>query len=91
MTVNERLYATGLIGEWDRAAMSCDRAGMIAILGRVAIREADATALNDGMAATGVIPPEPRRFPIRPPRLLWFGMTALSRNEMKLGETWPQN
>lgn len=35
MTVNERLYSAGLIGEWDAAARARNRERMIAILSQV--------------------------------------------------------
>lgn len=43
MTVNERLFAAGLLHEWDAAARSRDRATMISILMRVDLLEKDAT------------------------------------------------
>jgi hypothetical protein len=44
MTVNERLYVSGLIGAFDAAARSRDRAKMIRILERVDVPEAYRTA-----------------------------------------------
>lgn len=37
MTTNERLYFAGLMPEWDSAARSRDREGMVYILGRVGL------------------------------------------------------
>lgn len=39
MTVNERLFAAGLLSEWDIAAASRNREHMIVLLRRVALTE----------------------------------------------------
>jgi Protein of unknown function (DUF2695) len=49
MTVNERLYACGLIGEWDAAIKRRDLEAMTNLLRRVELTEADAIAIADTM------------------------------------------
>ena len=41
MTVNERLFAAGLLDEFDDAARACDRARMIALLSQVEVADPD--------------------------------------------------
>ena len=47
MTVNERLYAAGLMDEFDAALRARDRARIIAVLERVALSKEDATFSAD--------------------------------------------
>jgi len=51
MTLNERLYFSGLIDEWDKAFRARNRARMIAILGQVEIAEEGRTELVDTLLA----------------------------------------
>jgi hypothetical protein len=51
MTVNERLFASGLVGDWDQAALSRDRTAMMTILRRVALSEDDARRVVDAVFA----------------------------------------
>jgi hypothetical protein len=44
MTVNERLYVSGMLGAFDTAAARGDRSGMLAILGSVKVAPRDAAA-----------------------------------------------
>ena len=39
MTVNERLYATGLVAAWDEAVQRKDRAALINLLGKVELAD----------------------------------------------------
>ena len=39
MTVNERLYAAGLLADWDSARSRVDRDAMIELLGRVELSD----------------------------------------------------
>ena len=47
MTVNERLYAAGLMDEFDAALRARDRARIIMVLERVALSRADAAFSAD--------------------------------------------
>ncbi len=51
MTVNERLYAAGLLDQWDRAAKSGDRKTMIELLTKVQLVESDAAWTADTILA----------------------------------------
>lgn len=50
MTVNERLYAAGLLAEWDEAARNRDRTSMIEILGSVDLKEQAASIVDSILA-----------------------------------------
>jgi hypothetical protein len=52
MTVNERLFEVGLVKEFDAAARSRDLGGMVAILRRVELAEADALASAQAILAS---------------------------------------
>lgn len=52
MTVNERLYAAGLMDDFDVAARGRDRMEMISILVRVDLSEAGAAESADTILAT---------------------------------------
>lgn len=56
MTVNERLFACGVYGEWQQAALKRDREGMIAVLGKAAMPREVAEYTVDQVLA------DPRRF-----------------------------
>jgi hypothetical protein len=47
MTVNERLYAAGLMNEFDAALRAKDRARVISVLERVALSKEDAAFSAD--------------------------------------------
>jgi hypothetical protein len=53
MTVNERLFAAGLLSEFDAAARARDRAGMIAILQAVDMGEQAASTADAVLADPG--------------------------------------
>jgi hypothetical protein len=47
MTVNERLFACGLLSRWDAAAKGRNREEMIAVLREVALGEIEAAQITD--------------------------------------------
>lgn len=47
MTVNERLFACGMLSQWDAAVAARDREQMIAVLRSVALSEAQAAQTTD--------------------------------------------
>ena len=47
MTTNERLFVAGLLQTWDEAATRRDREGMIRLLQRVEVSNADAANIVD--------------------------------------------
>ncbi|GAA5504636.1 hypothetical protein Rcae01_00075 [Novipirellula caenicola] len=49
MTVNERLFACGLLDAWDEAAMNRDRPQMIALLLQTAIERDQAERTTDAV------------------------------------------
>ena len=49
MTVNERLFACGLLDAWDKAAMNRDRPQMIALLLQTAIERDQAERTTDAV------------------------------------------
>ena len=49
MTVNERLFACGLLDAWDHAAMNRDRPQMIALLLQTAIERDQAKRTTDAV------------------------------------------
>ena len=51
MTLNERLFQAGLISEFDEAALSRDRAQMIAVLERVSLTPREAASVADQVLA----------------------------------------
>lgn len=51
MTVNERLYAGGLLPKWDAAANGGNRAQMIAVLSEVEIPADEAARIVDAVLA----------------------------------------
>ena len=53
MTVNERLFAAGLIEAWDAATLVRDRDRMIGILERVDMGEQSATTVDAVLANPG--------------------------------------
>lgn len=60
MTVNERLYAAGLLAEWNEAARNRDRTGMIEILGSVDLKEQAASIVDSILANPAFYGLEPR-------------------------------
>ena len=79
MTVNERLFVTGRMTAFERAALSRDRQGMIDILMRVAFSQPSAAATTDAILANpskygyGLI----GRLIIANRRLTWPGRIAV--------------
>ena len=57
MTVNERLFAAGLIEAWDAATIACDRDRMIGILERVDVGGQAATTVDAILASPGMYGP----------------------------------
>lgn len=53
MTVNERLFACGMLSEWDAAVAARDRKQMIAVLRSVALTEAQAVQTTDLVLGDG--------------------------------------
>lgn len=49
MTVNERLFAVGLIDQWDKAAKKRNRARMIEILGKCALTNEQCKETTDAV------------------------------------------
>jgi hypothetical protein len=49
MTVNERIYACGIIGEWDTATERKDLKAITELLRRVELPEADAVAIAESI------------------------------------------
>lgn len=46
MTVNERLFVSGLMGEWDRAVQREDREKLTELLGKVELADQAATIVD---------------------------------------------
>jgi hypothetical protein len=51
MTVNERLYAAGLMADWEKAALARDRDRMVEILSKVGLA-GQATTISEKILAT---------------------------------------
>jgi hypothetical protein len=51
MTVNERLFACGLMERWDAAVRSREREKMIAVLGEAGLPQAEAVRTSDAVLA----------------------------------------
>jgi hypothetical protein len=49
MTVNERMFACGVLDQWDAAVVARDRERMIAVLRPVALNEAQAAQTADAV------------------------------------------
>jgi hypothetical protein len=54
MTVNERLFAAGILNDWDAAATSRNRERMIELLGRVELADQAEQIVNTVLANPGL-------------------------------------